>query len=114
METGNTEINDDIFAEINEVVEVVAVIPEVPKEETIDIPEALQVCQLIEGKFRDSIVDTYKCNREHSIVPISKAKNKAECLKRIFPKNTYVVVAVIHKINRFKKIEKVYNILHTY
>ena len=111
METGQT--NDDIFSEIeNTVVETVEVV--IPKEETVDIPEALQVCQLIDGKHRDSIVDTYKTNKQHGIIPISKAKSKAEILKRIFPKNTYVVVAVIHKVDKYNRTQRVFNILHTY
>jgi hypothetical protein len=110
--TGATEMNDDIFADISEqVIEVVEAVE--VKEVTIDIPEALQVCKM-DSNNRREIVDTYKCNKQHGIIPISKAKSKAECLKRIFPKNTYVVVAIIHKVNKFGKVERVFNVLHTY
>ena len=115
-ETGTTNANEmsdmDIFAEINEVNEVIAEV-ETVKEETIDIWKAIQIC-VLDSNGRREIKDTLQCNQEHDIIPIAPAKKKAEKLKAIFPKDTFMVVAVIHRVNKFKKIDRIYNILHTY
>ena len=106
------ETNDDIFSEVSESVVLVEKFKE-PKIEGIEIPEAYQVCKLDSDGKRE-IVDTYKVNRVLGIVPILKAKSKAETLKRIFPKNTFVVIEIIHKVTKSNKVFRILNVVGTY
>lgn len=92
-----TELNDnlfdnDVFDETDEKKEVLK------KEDAIaELPEAYQV-RGTDSQGREEIIDTFKVDRVRGITPIGKAKLKAQAMKRVFPKKTFYVVEIVHRI----------------
>jgi len=65
-------------------------------EDTIIIPLAYQIITTKDNQptgKKDTIVDTYLCDRAKGIVPKEKAQKKADMMKKVFQKNTYFVLA---------------------
>src|ERR1035437_1405556 len=88
-------LNDDLFGDV--LVEVETEV-ETPKKAKIELPEIIVAYQVrrVGVKGFENIIDTFNSDLFNGIFPIIKAEKKANAMKRIFPKDEYVVFAIGH------------------
>ena len=72
-----------------------------PKQEkvsikSIEIPVSFQVRKVSNGK--DELIETFMVDKVRGIIPIEKAKRKAQLMKSAFPKDSIYVVEVLHRV----------------
>lgn len=95
------EISDLLSVETITDVEVETPAKKVKDEiEFVLIPLDYQIFTTDNGKSdgKREIIDTYKCDRAKGIIPIGKAKMKAELMKKAFKNKTFFVEQTSSKI----------------
>ena len=108
---------DDIFESIDQL------LPESAetKTETIEVVEAEERHILVpldfkvysgDPKGRKEIVDTYKCDRVKGIIPVGKAKIKADRMKMTFKNKNFFVIETASKITESGKVSTVERIVY--
>ncbi|HWY34511.1 MAG TPA: hypothetical protein VNX68_07685 [Nitrosopumilaceae archaeon] len=113
------QIDNELFGDINELlssadtktVETV-IVEAVIEEEHILIPLDYKVYSTNSSTGRKEIVDTLKCDRSKGIIPIGKARQKADLMKKVFKTTTFFVLETSSKIFTSGKVVTVENVVY--
>jgi len=107
------DINDLLSSEETPKVEM-EVTAEIVEEEAVLIPLDYHIFTTSNGEStgKREPVDTYKCDRLRGIVPINKAKMKADLMKNAFKNKNFFVVETSSKILPSGKVVTVENIVY--
>ena len=120
----NDENENDLLGDISDLLSVstttetteveIEVVAEVEKEECVLIPLSYHIFTTHNGelKGKKEPIDTYKCDRVNGIIPIGKARIKADLMKKAFQNKTFFVAETSSKILPNGRVITVENIVY--
>lgn len=109
------EVSDLLDTEIKPTNNTVKVEVETEDENAILVPNAYQVISTTNNQptGKKEVVDTYYCDRTKGIVPIGKARIKADLMHKAFKNKTYFVIEFSSKILSDGKVKTSEKIVYT-
>lgn len=110
-----SEVSDLLDTEIKSTTNTVKVEADVEDENAILVPSAYQVISTVNNlpTGKKEVVDTYYCDRVKGIVPIGKARVKADLMRKAFKNKTYFVIEFSSKILSNGKVKTSEKIVYT-
>lgn len=115
--------NDDLLSEVSDLLDTeikptnntTKVEIEEEDENAILVPSAYQVISTVNNlpTGKKEVVDTYYCDRVKGIVPIGKARIKADLMHKAFKNKTYFVIEFSSKILSNGKVKTSEKIVYT-
>ncbi len=110
-----SEVSDLLDTEVKPEVKTSTVVIEDEDNDTILVPTAYQVISTVNNlpTGKKEVVDTYYCDRVKGIVPIGKARIKADLMRKAFKNKTYFVIEFSTKILSDGKVKTSEKIVYT-
>ena len=103
----NLEVETEINIEVANVVEV-----EEPEFILVPLDYKIFTTHNNEVNGQREPIDTYKCDRVKNIIPIGKARKKADLMKQAFKNKTFFVEETSSKIFENKKVTTVHKVVY--
>ena len=106
------DLNLEVETEIN--IEVATKVETEPENDFILVPLDYKIFTTHNNEVNGQRepIDTYKCDRVKNIIPIGKARKKADLMKQAFKNKTFFVEETSSKIYENKKVTTVHKVVY--